>query len=95
MRGEVGDLRFEGDEKGTHKIVVNFVNADGKHIMPTLNGNMNINFPDTQRSAAANLILNLQNLKFEKYGEYSIDLGVNGRNEFSTPLYVKEVQKNK
>ncbi len=83
-------IRFENIEKGEHRVTVNFVNLDGKHIIPTANGTINIHFPDEQRSGSANLVLNLQMLKLEGYGEYSIDLAVDGRNAASLPLFVRE-----
>jgi hypothetical protein len=85
-------IRFENIEKGEHRVAVNFVNVDGKHIMPGANGVISIDFPDGQRSGSANLVLNLQMLKLESYGEYSIDLAVDGRNEASLPLFVREKQ---
>jgi hypothetical protein len=83
-------IRFESIERGEHRVAVHFVNVDGKHIVPGANGVININFPDGQRSGSANLVLNLQMLKLESYGEYSIDLAVDGRNEASLPLFVRE-----
>lgn len=85
-------IRFEGLERGEHRVTVNFVNLDGRHIIPTANGAININFPDEQRSGSANLVLNLQMLKLESFGEYSIDLAVDGRNEGSLPLFVRAKQ---
>ena len=83
-------IRFENIERGEHRVSVNFVNLDGKHLIPTANGTINIHFPEEQRSGSANLVLNLQMLKLENYGEYSIDLAVDGRNEVSLPLFVRE-----
>lgn len=83
-------MRFEHDERGEHKIVVSFIDLDGKPIIPPANGNMNINFTDEQRSGAANLILNIQRIELKNYGDYSIDLAVDGRREASLPLFVKE-----
>ena len=83
-------IRFASIERGEHRVIVNFVDLDGKHIIPAANGTININFPEEQRSGSANLVLNLQMLKLEKYGEYSIDLAVDGRNEASLPLFVRE-----
>ena len=83
-------VRFQGIERGEHRVAVNFVDMDGKHILPGANGTININFPDEQRSGSANLVLNLQMLKLENYGEYSIDLAVDGNNEASLPLFVRE-----
>lgn len=83
-------IRFQGVERGEHRVSVNFVNVDGKHIVPGANGTITINFPDEQRSGSANLVLNLQMLKLEAWGEYSIDLAVDGRNAASLPLFVRE-----
>jgi len=83
-------VRFEGMERGEHRVTVNFVDVDGKHIIPSANGVININFSDEQRSGSANLVLNLQMLKLADYGEYSIDLTVDGRNMSSLPLFVRE-----
>src|ERR1035441_4423840 len=83
-------IRFENIERGAHKVAVNFVDIDGKHVLPPANGTININFPDEQRSGSANLIFNLQMLKLEKHGEYSIDLAVDSRKEASLPLFVRE-----
>jgi hypothetical protein len=83
-------VRFENIERGEHKIVVNLVNLDGKHIIQPANGVINVNFPDKQSSGSANLILNIQMLRLEGYGDYSIDLAIDGRREASLPLLVKE-----
>ena len=81
-------IRFENIERGEHKVSVNFVDLDGRHIIPPANGTININFPNEQRSGSANLILNIQMLRLEKYSEYSIDLAIDGRRERSLPLFV-------
>jgi len=81
-------IRFESIERGAHRVAVNFVDLDGKHLIPPAQGTININFPETHRSGSANLVFNLQMLKLEKHGEYSIDLAVDGRKEASLPLFV-------
>jgi len=83
-------IRFENIERGSHRVAVNFVDMDGKHIVPGANGTININFPDEQRSGSSNFVFNLQMLKLENYSEYSIDLAVDGRKEASLPLFVRE-----
>jgi hypothetical protein len=83
-------IRFENIERGEHRVTVNFVDLDGKHIIPSANGKIDINFPDEQRSGSANLVINLQMLKLGNYGEYSIDLAIDSRKEASLPLFVRE-----
>jgi hypothetical protein len=83
-------VRFEAIERGEHQITVNFVDLDGKHIIPPANGKIKVNFPDGQRSGSSNLILNIHRLKLENYGEYAIDLAIDGRAMASLPLFVKQ-----
>jgi hypothetical protein len=83
-------VRFSRIERGEHKVAVSFVDADGKQVIPAAQGVLQMQFPDEQGSGSANLILNLCGVKFEKTGEYSIDLAVDGQEKASLPLFVKE-----
>jgi len=83
-------IRFENIERGEHKVAVNFVDIDGKHIMPTAMGTINVSFADQERSGSANLIFNIQMLKLANEGEYSIDLAIDSRKEASLPLFVRQ-----
>ena len=84
-------LRFSRIEEGEHSIKINIIDEDGKLIVPSLNANTNLNFgSNPEGSVAHNLILNIQGLKLEKYGDYAIDLAVDGRQEASLPLRVKQ-----
>jgi hypothetical protein len=83
-------IRFERIERGEHKVLVHFVNSDGKNVISPAEGIIKINFADEQTSGAANLILNIQGLKLDRFGEYSIDLAIDGQQKASLPLFVKE-----
>lgn len=84
-------LRFSKIEEGGHKVKINIVDEDGKPVVKSVEGNINIRFGEAERaSLAVNMILNLQGLKVSKYGEHAIDLAVDGRHEASLPLYVKQ-----
>lgn len=83
-------VRFLSSEGNKHEVSVKFIDADGKHIIPPTNGVIHINYLEGQRSNSANLILNIQGLKLEKYGECSIDLAVGGTSRASLPFFVKE-----
>ena len=83
-------VRFLSREGNKHEVSVKFIDADGKHIIPPTNGVINSHCLQGQRSSSANLILNIQGLKLEKYGEYSIDLSIGGAIKASLPLFVKE-----
>jgi hypothetical protein len=83
-------VRFERIERGDHKVAVHFVDMDGRNVIPPAQGAIKINFPDDQSSGSANLILNIQGLKLERPGEYSIDLAIDGEQKASLPLFLKE-----
>jgi len=83
-------VRFEKIERGEHKVAVHFVDIDGRNVIPPAQGAITINFPEEQSSGSANLILNIQGLKLERLGEYSIDLAIDGQQKASLPLFVKE-----
>ncbi|MHB8519725.1 MAG: DUF6941 family protein [Limisphaerales bacterium] len=82
-------LRFMRIEEGQHRIKLNVVNEDGRPIMPSIDGVLTVNFGVDDESAVTNFIVNIHQLKFEKLGQYSIDLAVDGRHEASLPLFVK------
>ncbi len=84
-------IRFERIERGEHRLKLNIVDQDGKLVIPSLDGPLNISFPDSSPSATAQLILDLQNLKFERFGEFAIDLAVDTRQEASIPLFVRNI----
>lgn len=82
-------LRFERIERGEHRIKLNIIDQDGNLVIPSLDAPMTMNFPDTASSGTVQLILDMQNLRFQKYGEFAIDLAVDGRQEGSIPLFLK------
>jgi hypothetical protein len=85
-------LRFERIEEGPKKIRLTFVNADGAPVMPPIDGTADVRFQGPEPSAAVSFALNIQQLKLPRFGEYSIDLAVDGRHEGSVPLFVFSIQ---
>lgn len=84
-------MRFDRIERGEHTLRVNIVDEDGKAVVPALEAKLQINFPDQLPSQIFNIILNMQGLKFEKFGTFSIDLALDNRQEASLPLFVREI----
>ena len=82
-------MRFPSDEKGDHAISVRFIDEDGHNILPPASGSFSVNMPPEQRSASADIVLNIQSLNLVKAGEYALELAVDGRNEISLPLFVR------
>jgi hypothetical protein len=85
-------LRFSKIEEGDHKIKITFGNEDGQLIMPPLEAPVVVRVAPGESTSIAHLVLNMQQLKLPKFGEYSIDLAVDGRAESSLPLYVRKIE---
>ena len=84
-------IRFEKIEDGNHSVKIQIIDQDGKNIGPKLEGNISVRTRPELDSSVANLVLNIQGLKFEKYGQYRIDLAIDGRQEGSLPFNVRKV----
>ncbi len=82
-------MTFNKVEEGSHKVKLNFVDEDGKSVMPPIEIPVDVTVPDETIFLSRNFIVNIQKLKFDKEGLYSIDIAVDGRQEGSIPLLVK------
>ena len=80
---------FSKHEEGAHKVRLNFVDDDGKSIMAPIDLPLDIRLGDDAVFATSNFIINMQQLKFDQAGSYSIDITIDGRPGASIPLAVK------
>ena len=81
-------ILFRKEEEGQHTLGVNFVNEDGQSIIPPMEGRMNVGSMGDFFFSTHNLVLNLQQLRFENAGLYSVDVAIDGRQIASVPLQV-------
>ena len=88
-------VRFEKIEEGNHKVKLTFADADGKLVMPGMDASVTVRFKPEDSTTTVNLVLNIQQIKLERFGEYTIDLAIDGRQEGSIPLHLREVQEPK
>jgi hypothetical protein len=86
-------IAFDRAEEGRHNLAMNFVDEDGKPIMPPVNAAVDIVFPPDDTFMSRNFVVNIQQLKFEKAGLYSIDLSLDQRPVSSIPLVVKMMER--
>lgn len=84
-------IRFKRIESGSHRVKLDLVDEDGRHVVPAFETSVDIRHDDGAESAVANLLLNFQQLRFEKFGRYSIDLALDGRQEGSLPIFVRQI----
>jgi hypothetical protein len=81
-------LIFRKEEEGPHTIVVNFIDEDGKSIIPPLETTILVQLPEDFYFATNNLVLNLQQLTFQNEGLYSVDVAMDNAQIVSIPMQV-------
>jgi hypothetical protein len=86
-------IAFDRMEEGQHNLVVNFVDEDGQPIMSSMDVPVDVTFPPDATFISRNFIVNIQQLKLDKTGLYSIDLSIDGRTLSSIPLAVKTIDQ--
>ena len=84
-------IRFSAVDKGEHKVGLRLIDIDGKDLLPQAGGTMRLDLPEGHSSGSSNLILNIQSMKLEKTGEFSMELSIDGVNALSLPLFVRQI----
>jgi hypothetical protein len=83
-------VTFFNGEEGSHTLRINFVDADGRSIMPDFPPiPVELSLPDDIHFGTRNFIINIQQLKFDAPGLYSIDVAIDDDSLTSVPLMVK------
>ena len=82
-------MTFNKGEEGQHTVQLFCMDEDGKPVMPNIDMPVEVVLPEDSIFISRNFIVNIQKLKFEKEGLYSINLALDGRQEGSIPLLVK------
>jgi hypothetical protein len=87
----VGKLRFQKIEEGVKEIKFSIIDSDGNTLQPPPPAQqINIHIPAGSSSASAAIVVNIQNLQIPRAGEYEIGLAVNGRQEMTVPVFVRQ-----
>ena len=84
-------IRFSKIEAGDHAVKIFIIDVDGNSIGPKLEGGISVRIGDNAPTAVVNLILNMQNLEFQQYGLYQIDLAIDGAIQASLPLHIRPI----
>ena len=83
-------VTFGHQDEGQHKLRLSFVDADGHSIMPRpIEIPVQVTLPGDSHFGTRNFIVNIQQLKFENPGLYSIDMALDDQPQASIPLLVK------
>jgi hypothetical protein len=79
-------LRFAAKESGDHGFKLRMINDGGKEIVNPIEGNINIAPPQNGQFTTVNIVVNFNQLPFEKAGRYSFELYIDGDWKTGLPL---------
>ena len=85
-------LRFERIEEGQKKLRLSVGDDDGKAVLPPIEIAINVAMPPEVHTNAIQVVANIDGLRFETFGEFTIDLAIDGRHEGSIPLFVRQMR---
>jgi hypothetical protein len=87
----VTQLRFSLTESGSKSVVVHLIDADGKDIIPAINGNIAVNPPPVGTlESTARLVMEFGNVEFKDYGNCSVRVNIEGHEVVSIPIRIAE-----
>lgn len=86
-------VTFAPGDEGEHKLSLNFVNADGRSIVPPIEIPASVTLPEEAHFLTRNYIVNFQGLTFAEAGLYSVDVCLDGKSQGSIPLLVKQIER--
>jgi hypothetical protein len=86
-------VTFMSGDEGARQLKLNFVNADGRAIMPPVEIPVAVALPDEVHFLTRNFIVNIQQLKFSEAGLYSVDVRLDEKSHGSIPLSVRLVER--
>jgi hypothetical protein len=82
-------VTFGHEDEGDHNLRLNFVDADGRSIMPPIPIPVKVTLTGDSHFGTRNFIVNIQQLKFENPGLYSMDVALDEHSQASIPMLIK------
>jgi len=87
-------LRFEKIEEGPKRLRLSLTDVDGKSILPPFEIPITVSMPNDIHTNTIQVVANIDGLKIERFGEYSINLAVDSRHEASIPFFARQMPSN-
>jgi hypothetical protein len=80
---------YMSQDEGQHRLRLAFVDADGRNIMPPIDIPVNVQLPEDSHFVTSNYVVNIQRLRLNQAGLFSIDAFLDDSLVISMPLLVK------
>lgn len=84
-------LRFAAKETGSHDFRLRLIDAGGTETIKPIEGNINIGNPPNGQFASINIVVNFNQLKFDKPGRYSFELYIDNDWKSGLPLFLNQL----
>jgi len=84
-------LRFGVKETGDHEFKIQLTDSTGKDLLQPVTGIITVRPPANGQFAAANIVLNFNQLQFPQPGRYSFSLMVDGQWVTGLPLFLNKL----
>ena len=81
-------LTFRSEDEGTHRMKLLLIDEDGRNILPKIEASMDIKMPSNVFFYSRNIVFNLQQTRFDRPGQYSIDLLIDDQICARIPLQI-------
>ena len=81
-------LRFSVKETGTHNFKLRLINSSGHEIISPIQGNISVVKPTNGQYSTVNVVVNFNQLKFDKPGRFSFELYLNEEWMSGLPLFL-------
>jgi hypothetical protein len=85
-------LRFDKEEEGQKRLRLAICDDDGKLVLPAMEIPITVSMPADAQTNTIQVVANIAGMKIETFGEYSIDLELDGRHQGSSPLYARQMK---
>jgi len=83
-------LRFSNKEIGQHDFKLRLIDSSGKEVINPIEGNLTIGESPNGQISSINIVINFNQLKFEKAGRYSFELYIDGEWSSGLPLFLNQ-----
>ena len=75
------------------RVAVERITSRSPTWLPKFDSTLGVSFQLGQRTVTSHFVMVIQQIRLPKFGEYTIDLAVDGRQLGSIPLYVTQVER--
>ncbi|MEX1022567.1 MAG: hypothetical protein WD800_06480 [Dehalococcoidia bacterium] len=79
---------FTRADEGEHPFTLSVLDADGRDVVPKVNGQVNLTVGEESSGGKANMIVDLVQLDLQSYGPHEVTVTFDGREFVSLPFEV-------